>query len=614
MMTIIWGETPTGIGGGPGGKPPIHVDKTVNNWSDLYDYFDTTIKNEVTAALGGSINITRTIMLDDKGVQANFAIGVTGKIEIPPPGITPPLGSGQEINITLVAPSGKETIITRGSHTNEIFNVQGGGDKVTLSLGHPNYPENSMITLDGAGSGTMGPLIFLGGSGPAYLNMYKGVTLMNNDTTAPGAAVYMNTGTFTMYGGDITGNKTASSMSGGGGVYNMAGTFDMRGGDITYNVQSSTSANGGGGVYSMGIFNMSGGTIGPGNNAAAFGSGTGGGGVYSSGTFQMSGGDIIGNTADAYGGGVYIAGGTNTIDGAGAVISDNMAQGGGGVCIGGGSLTMSAGTIGETAQYPGNTATGGAPANGGGVYLSGSANLTLNGTAAIVGNKADNSGTGNAAYGGGVYFNGSGGGILEMSDEAKITYNKAISGSGTARGGGVYIGPYLGLGYGFLYMSGNAEISYNIAESNTGSADGGGVCFTSPDDFEMNSVNPKINNNWAISTSVTASGGGVFQINGNFTMNAGEINGNTANGGSGPNFGGGVFVGKNGNAYFEKNGGAILGAPSNNVIPAVLEHGHAIFVEGASLHNFGTDTLPVPNSDTLTVPGSPPFPWEFYYP
>ena len=97
-------------------------------------------------------------------------------------------------------------------------------------------------------------------------------------------------GTFTMYGGSISGN-TADQ---GGGVYNR-GTFNMNGGTITSNI-----ANNGGGVYNdnAGRFTMSGGKI---NNNTS----NKGGGVYhtSTSSFEMSGtAEIIDNK----GGGVFV--------------------------------------------------------------------------------------------------------------------------------------------------------------------------------------------------------------------------------------------------------------------------------------------------------------------
>ena len=128
-----------------------------------------------------------------------------------------------------------------------------------------------------------------------------------------GHGVELTGGTFTMYGGNITGNNTSD---GGGGV-SMTGksTFNLYGGQITDN--STTYY--GGGVYSdhdsnsKCTFNMYDGEIS--GNTAGFG-----GGVYNgnSSTFNMYGGNITGNSCNSdnanNGGGVRVSG-TMTVSG-----------------------------------------------------------------------------------------------------------------------------------------------------------------------------------------------------------------------------------------------------------------------------------------------------------
>ena len=124
----------------------------------------------------------------------------------------------------------------------------------------------------------------------------------NMGETISGSGVLVNwSGTFILYGGSITGNKTVRNYS-GGGVNMSGGHFQMYGGAIT-------------------------------GNTAQFGDG---GGVYmaSGAEFTMTGGEITGNTATisnsytigsgqghGYGGGVYVKG-TMTVSGS-AKIQDN---------------------------------------------------------------------------------------------------------------------------------------------------------------------------------------------------------------------------------------------------------------------------------------------------
>lgn len=108
------------------------------------------------------------------------------------------------------------------------------------------------------------------------------------------------TGTFTMYGGIITGGNVTGNS---GGVFvGDKKTFTMYGGTITGNSARYT----GGGVVVYGAFNMYGGAI-TGNSAQE-----GGGGVAAHGTFNMYGGAITDNTCNGSynGGGVYVKNGT----------------------------------------------------------------------------------------------------------------------------------------------------------------------------------------------------------------------------------------------------------------------------------------------------------------
>lgn len=90
------------------------------------------------------------------------------------------------------------------------------------------------------------------------LIMDEGAKITNN---APGGGVY-NKGTFTMKGGEISGNKNSGN---GGGVHNK-GTFTMEGGTITGNqLSGGSSGNWGSGVYTDtgygGTFTQTGGVI-----------------------------------------------------------------------------------------------------------------------------------------------------------------------------------------------------------------------------------------------------------------------------------------------------------------------------------------------------------------
>ena len=355
-----------------------------------------------------------------------------------------------------------DTVLCLNGHK---ITKNGGGDviyvlqNVTFTLcdckgGKPAYGQ-----ITHAEGQTGGGVMVKGGT----FYMYGGSITQNKTSNGKcGGGVYMEGGKFYLYGGEITGNEAAM----GGGVYmGNSSTFEMTGGSITKNKIS----NGGGGVFALGAFTMNGGEI-SGNTvkATSGGASADGGGVYvgTSGTFTMNGGaKIANNTVDHNGGGVYVfgqgrfnmTGGTiggtksgeaNTANYGGGVYADsigaiNMTSGeisgneatqdGGGVYVNKGMFTMNGGGIAK------NTAA----SAGGGVFARLNGTFTMNG--------GEISGGNNAAEGGGVYASGT------------FTMNGGeISGSNATTGGGVYV-------YGEFNMSGG-KIRVNAADEK-----GGGV-------------------------------------------------------------------------------------------------------------------------------------------
>ncbi len=165
--------------------------------------------------------------------------------------------------------------------------------------------------------------------------MYGG-SISGNSAAEKGGGVYMTRSTFRMLGGSVSGNKAKY----GGGVYVYSGVFTLSGGTVSGNSSDEDGA----GVYTAGTFNMTGGSV-SGNfttDAAVTGYATKrGGGVYAADVFNMSGGTISGNTAAEYGGGVYVIL-SATYNITGGTISGNTSGNskGGGVCAGN-KLTVS---------------------------------------------------------------------------------------------------------------------------------------------------------------------------------------------------------------------------------------------------------------------------------
>ena len=181
--------------------------------------------------------------------------------------------------------------------------------------------------------GLTGTGVYLDSAGT--FTMYGG-SISGNSAAEKGGGVYMTRSTFRMLGGSVSGNKAKY----GGGVYVYSGVFTLSGGSVSGNSSDEDGA----GVYTAGTFNMTGGSV-SGNfttDAAVTGYATKrGGGVYAADVFNMSGGTISDNTAAEYGGGVYvILSATCTITG--GTISGNTSGNskGGGVCAGN-KLTVS---------------------------------------------------------------------------------------------------------------------------------------------------------------------------------------------------------------------------------------------------------------------------------
>ena len=312
------------------------------------------------------------------------------------------------------------------------------------------------------------------------------------------------TAVFTMYGGEISGNKVSDSGSinygGGVRVSDPYSTFTMLGGIITNNEATN---GGGGGVYiGGGRFEMSGSAVITRNKTA---SSLGGGGVFMNGSdtvyalneFIMSGNAVISeNTAtNGNGGGVYMNSAPEVTMNGGSITGNTAANNGGGVYAFSGTFTMNDGTI------AGNKATA---KNGGGVYANGSTAFTVKG-GTIGGSTAADANT--AKYGGGVYVKN---GTFTMSG-GKVTGNSA-----SKDGGGVR------LDKGTFNMSGSAVISRNTADGYGGGVDANDGSFTMSGGSITGNTTTNESPDWS-------GGGGVFVFDGGkFTMSGGSITGNNA--------------------------------------------------------------------------------------
>ncbi|MDR1326601.1 MAG: fibronectin type III domain-containing protein [Treponema sp.] len=317
-----------------------------------------------------------------------------------------------ECTVALAGSFTLDTVALSNRSSNAVLTIQSedAGEK-TISLsslsigGKVSLVLEEDVTLEGLDSGDRLVQIDSGGS----FTMKAGSKVHGNT----GGGVYVDGGTFTMNGGEISGNSIASSSTYyGGGVYVNGGTFTMSGGEISGNSIASSSTYYGGGVYvKSGTFTMSGGEIS--DNSTSTSTSTTfssmGGGVYvMGGTFSMSGGEISGNTGFSWGGGVFVEGGMFTMTS--GTISGNSTSSGGGVFVhSGGTFIMTSGII------SGNSTSSG----GGGVCSIGT--FTMSG-GTISGNSS-------SFQGGGVSVDN---GTFTMS-------GGEISGNSGPWGGGVYV-------------------------------------------------------------------------------------------------------------------------------------------------------------------------------
>ena len=529
------------------------------------DYTVEVTANEsispATLSYSGRTNIG--ITLRGTGAVRTVSLSSVGAMFTVPSGVTLVLDN----NITLQG---------RSDNNNSLVVVNAGG---TLVMNAGSAVTGNTITTAGSGGGGVevadGTFTMNGGeiSGNAVPNDFGGgvgvwvngtFTMSGgkiSDNTAGGGGGVYTDGTFTMSDGEISGNTTSGNTASGnygGGVYvSRNGTFTMEDGEISDNTTSS----GGGGVYvSIGTFTMSGGEIS--SNTAYRG-----GGVHMySGTFTLEGGEISNNTASVDGGGVYMIYDCNFTMSGMVKISDNTASSGGGVCVATGTFTMSNGEI------SGNTAS-----SGGGVCVHADGTFTME-DGKISGNTS--SGNGGGVYATGIFTmsngeisgntaNNNGGGVSVYNSTNNITTSFTMEGgeiSGNTAGsygGGVCV---------FTSGTGNATFTMTggVISGNTAPVSGGGVNVSAGGTFTMSGT-AKISGNTGGGVYVSGSGNSY----GTFTMSDGTISGNTSSNG----YGGGVLV-SGGGTFFTKTGGMIYGytgdANSNNGLAVAVTIAYSV--------------------------------------
>jgi uncharacterized repeat protein (TIGR02543 family) len=238
--------------------------KSASSTSNAATIVVKTLKERIADANGKTVTIT---LYADEDFATIGGLVVTGNID------------GSATHITL-ASSGAHTVQLTGSDTIGYMFLITHGASLTMETG---------VTLKGPSSDNYNPLVGVTGS----FTMNGGVIRDNNNiANGSGGVMVLETGSFIMTDGTITGNY--GSQGGGVQTNGNGSSFDMSGGSIDGN---SCRFNGGG-VYVLpySTFTMSGGTIR--NNIVPLSSipNVGyGGGVYVStnATFSKTGPSVI---------------------------------------------------------------------------------------------------------------------------------------------------------------------------------------------------------------------------------------------------------------------------------------------------------------------------------
>jgi hypothetical protein len=189
-------------------------------------------------------------------------------------------------HIKLVPNSDSNKTIKRWSgYDGSLFTVESGSSLTLEGSG------GKTLAIDGQNLSALSALVTVDGT----LTLKDGASLQNNDSSsgpdAVGGGVTVDTGTFNVEGGTISGNTGGAA----GAVFANNGTFNMSGGTISNNTGTRSRDNAGGVYTNNGTINMTGGTI---NGNTSSNSGAGGVWVNDNGTFAMSGGAVVNQDND----------------------------------------------------------------------------------------------------------------------------------------------------------------------------------------------------------------------------------------------------------------------------------------------------------------------------
>ena len=339
--------------------------------------------------------------------------------------------------------------------------------------------DGAECTVDAAHAAETDSIIKAANGGTIVLN--SGAILQNNKAAQFGSGILANNRVnITMEDGAIIRNNTNRNYELGGGILiGNSSTFTMNGGEI-----SGNTANGGGGVAIIGsTMVMNDGVISNNSTYRTSGQGSYGAGVYvadyanSSGgdtlftatpaSFEMNGGKITGNKALDYGGGIVTFPQRSqkiTINiNNGEVSGNKVTRGSGGAVaafFGVTELNIKGGTLTENS----------AQNYGGGVFLYDATNVTISG-GTLTGNSA-------RRFGGGVYLN---------TDSAVTQTGGSIENNVAYTGGGVCGGTYTMTGG--VIKDNNNSLTEEVRLSTRGDGVFVGTAFNLGNDAEISTNN-----------------------------------------------------------------------------------------------------------------------------
>ena len=324
----------------------------------------------------GTVNLNGGTISDNTTDAEGGAVYAKGKVNLT--GGEVKGNSAQTNGGALYLAEKAELTVTGGSVTANMA-ANGGGvysdGGVTL--------ENAAAVIGGNTASAKGGGVYIGENGSLTLSAGSIGARNSGNTAANGSGVYL-AGQASLTGGSISYNGTAGSGN-GGGLY-IAGKTDIALNGTT--LSNNTAANGGA-VYAAGVadetetlLTLAKGTV---SNNTASGNG---GGVYleANVAFEMTDGTLDGNTAQ-YGGGAYVASDSDMklTDG---TLSQNSATSGAAVYVEG----TGAEAFGVLNMQGGSIVSNSADSFGGAVYLKGHGRLHISGGTVSHNSAKDNNG------------------------------------------------------------------------------------------------------------------------------------------------------------------------------------------------------------------------------